>query len=153
MANASTLRLRRRRSISGRRALVRADCSTSSAATTPQLRRRPRRSPPRSERPQLVLDRAEEWIAPANGAPPPRPAPPPPKVEEPEVNTMKPTTTTNGSTKRVLRVDVPRGEDDNACLRVLEQLHGLVESNRGSDELVLLLRDRAGSVIQLEGAE
>jgi hypothetical protein len=106
----------------------------------------------RSERPQLVLDRVEEWVAPANGAPPPPPSPPP-AAEEAKVNTAPPTTTINGSAKRVLRVDVPRGDDDNACLRVLEQLHGLIESNKGSDELVLFLRDRAGSVIQLDGAE
>jgi len=38
---------------------------------------------------------------------------------------------TNGATHRVMRVDVPRGDDDNACLRVLEQLHGLVERYPG----------------------
>jgi len=54
----------------------------------------------------------------------------------------------------VLRVDVPRGTDDNACLRVLEQLHSLVErAERGPDEIVLLLRDRAGACIELAGAE
>jgi DNA polymerase-3 subunit alpha len=119
----------------------------------------------RSERPQLVLDRAEEWTAPANGAPPP----PPPSVDrQPAAPVERARAATeaaptnghtngngngNGHARRVLRVDVPRGDDDNACLRVLEQLHGLVESHKGTDELVLVLRDRSGRVIQLEGAE
>jgi DNA polymerase-3 subunit alpha len=129
----------------------------------------------RSERPQIVLDRAEEWTAPANGAPPPplvdvvRPEP----VQTAPVDIAPSPGNPNGNghgngngsgsgsgsgnghhaVKRVLRVDVPRGDDDNACLRVLEQLHGLVESHKGTDELVLVLRDRSGGVIQLEGAE
>src|SRR5712691_2164988 len=45
--------------------------------------------------------------------------------------------------KRVLRVVVPRGDDDNACVRVLEQLHGLVERFPGPDEIHLVLHDRA----------
>jgi DNA polymerase-3 subunit alpha len=120
----------------------------------------------RSERPQLVLDRAEAWVAPRNGAPRPLPpAPPPPSAEPPAAEpppaadlppTAAPPTAgpANGSAKRVLRVAVPRGEDDNACLRLLEQLHGLVErSERGLDEIVLVLRDRAGGCIELAGAE
>ncbi len=54
---------------------------------------------------------------------------------------------------RVLRVDVPRGEDDNACLRVLEQLHVLVERFPGDDELELVLHDRTGCQVQLAGAD
>jgi len=59
---------------------------------------------------------------------------------------------TNG--KRVLRVVVPRGDDDNACLRLLEQLHVLVERCAGGgDELQLVLHDRAGSRVELAGAD
>jgi hypothetical protein len=50
-------------------------------------------------------------------------------------------------------VVVPRGEDDNACVRVLEQLHGLVERFPGSDEIHLVLHDRAGERIELAGAD
>ncbi|HEY0580839.1 MAG TPA: hypothetical protein VGE94_01575, partial [Chloroflexota bacterium] len=74
------------------------------------------------------------------------------------------TATTNGShaasgapgTKggRVLRVVIPRGEDDNACVRMLEQLHVLVEhSERGPDEIRLVLHDRAGGRVELSGAD
>jgi hypothetical protein len=52
-----------------------------------------------------------------------------------------------------LRVAVPRGQDDNACLRVLEQLHGLVERYPGTDELRLVLHDRQGGRVELSGAE
>src|SRR5207245_10711207 len=55
--------------------------------------------------------------------------------------------------RRVLRVVVPRNEDDNACLRLLEQLHGLVERCPGPDELQLVLHDRAGGRIELAGAD
>jgi len=57
------------------------------------------------------------------------------------------------SARRVLRVVVPRGDDDNACVRVLEQLHILVGRSPGSDELQLVLRDRSGSRIELAGAD
>src|SRR5207244_3265516 len=63
---------------------------------------------------------------------------------------------TNGNgvhDKRVLRVVVPRGEDDNACVRVLEQLHLLVERSPGPDEMHLVLHDRAGARIELSGAD
>ncbi|MGI9147167.1 MAG: DNA polymerase III subunit alpha [Chloroflexota bacterium] len=55
--------------------------------------------------------------------------------------------------KHVLRVLIPRGDDDNVCLRVLEQLHVLVERFPGSDEIRLVLLDRAGSRIELAGAD
>jgi hypothetical protein len=55
--------------------------------------------------------------------------------------------------KRVLRVMIPRGEDDNACVRVLEQLHVLVERFPGPDEIRLVLLDRAGGRIELAGAD
>jgi DNA polymerase-3 subunit alpha len=55
--------------------------------------------------------------------------------------------------KRVLRVVVPRGDDDNACVRVLEQLHLLVERSPGADEIHLVLHDRAGARIELSGAD
>ena len=125
----------------------------------------------RSERPQVVVDRAEEWTAPPKGTPLPPPveraAPlvkaPIPKETGTPVN--GPATTngpTNGSMsngsqtngKRVLRVVVPRGDDDNACLRLLEQLHVLVERCAGGrDELQLVLHDRAGSRVELAGAD
>ncbi|MBV8719982.1 MAG: DNA polymerase III subunit alpha, partial [Chloroflexi bacterium] len=148
----------------------------------------------RSERPQLVVDRAEVWTAPAKGTPPPLPPkvspPPPPARSAAEANGSATTNGTgsnghapngsasnghaanssnsgaakasngsnsngsngsdsgasngsnssapngsNGSAeppapageRRVLRVVVPRSGDDNACLRLLEQLHVLVE--------------------------
>lgn len=56
-------------------------------------------------------------------------------------------------TKRVWRVVVPRGEDDNACLRVLEQLHSLVERFPGPDEMHLVLHDRVGGEVELAGSE
>ena len=125
----------------------------------------------RSERPQIVLDRAEEWVPPKNGAPPPMPAVAtvPPAAEAPAAEApARPRPPANGNgngssngnghgnghAKRILRVDVPRGEDDNACLRVLEQLHGLVERcEPGADEIVLVLRDKAGECVELDGAE
>jgi hypothetical protein len=55
--------------------------------------------------------------------------------------------------RRVLRVVLPREESEAACLRVLEQLHGLVERNPGQDMLELVLRDRAGGLVELSGAE
>jgi len=53
----------------------------------------------------------------------------------------------------VLRVVIPRGEDDNACVRVLEQLHSLVERFPGSDEIRLVLHDRLGGRIELAGTD
>jgi hypothetical protein len=48
---------------------------------------------------------------------------------------------------------VPRSGDDNACVRLLEQLHVLVERFPGADELQLVLHDRNGSKIELAGAD
>src|SRR4029077_12480229 len=62
----------------------------------------------------------------------------------------------NGAAKparRVLKVVVPRGQDDNACVRVLEQLHLLVERSPGPDVMHLVLHDRAGFRIELTGAD
>jgi hypothetical protein len=52
-----------------------------------------------------------------------------------------------------LRVVVPRNEDDNACVRLLEQLHVLVERFPGDDEVRLVLHDRGGARIELDGAD
>ena len=57
------------------------------------------------------------------------------------------------SERRVLRVIVPRGEDDNACVRLLEQLHIIVVQSPGSDQVQLVLHDRAGGRIELAGAD
>jgi DNA polymerase-3 subunit alpha len=125
----------------------------------------------RSDRPQLVVDRAEEWTAPPKGAV--RPAPPtdPRAVspaQTPRANGPVPSAApgravepprppTNGTParpqKRVLKVVVERGEDDNACVRVLEQLHGLVERFPGSDEIQLVLHDRSGGRVELAGTD
>ena len=60
----------------------------------------------------------------------------------------------NGASKRILRVVVPRGNDDNACVRLLEQLHVLVERCAGgADELQLVLHDRAGGQIALANTD
>ena len=126
----------------------------------------------RDERPQLVLDRAEEWVPPAQGTPPPAVAPPaatdsvarngadggqrahvtqsrsvPPASDSPEPSASPPRLA-----KRILRVVVPRGEDDASCLRLLEQLHGLVERHPGEDALQLVLCDRSGRAVELHGA-
>jgi hypothetical protein len=59
-----------------------------------------------------------------------------------------------GPHKRVLRVVVPRGDDDNACVRLLEQLHVLVERYAGDgDELQLVLHDRTGGQIALANTD
>jgi DNA polymerase-3 subunit alpha len=151
----------------------------------------------RSERPQLVVDRAEAWTPPPKGtAPPPapvsrhdespspapvarhdespRPAPvagddeaPPlaPVSRRDEAPTGKAPSLARASRlnqlpeeeavteRRVLRVVVPRSDDDNACLRLLEQLHVLVEKSPGTDEIQLVLHDRAGARIELAGAD
>jgi hypothetical protein len=49
----------------------------------------------------------------------------------------------------VIRVTVPRNGDDITCVRLLEQLHALVESNPGQHLVQLILRDRAGNSIEL----
>ncbi len=116
----------------------------------------------RSERPQIVVDRLEEWTPPAGGTPPPpmpvverhAPAPPAPKHENGNGaghNGNGAAPNGNGH-QRVLRIEVPRSGDDNACLRVLEQLHGLVERYPGSDVVELVLRDRGGCAVELSGA-
>jgi DNA polymerase III subunit alpha len=138
----------------------------------------------RNEQPQIVLDRAEEWLPPERGAEPPlaRLAAEP-NIKQARntegvggngrttspgsgltggngVNETRPGNGVNGvatveppSSHRVLRVIVPREEGEAACLRVLEQLHGLVERNPGQDMLELVLRDRAGGLVELSGAE
>ena len=55
--------------------------------------------------------------------------------------------------RRVLRVVVPRGEDDNACVRLLEQLHIIVVQSPGPDQVQLVLHDRTGGRIELAGAD
>jgi hypothetical protein len=50
-------------------------------------------------------------------------------------------------------VVIPRSEDDNACVRVLEQLHSLVERFPGPDEIRLVLHDRLGGQIELAGTD
>ncbi|HEY1296043.1 MAG TPA: DNA polymerase III subunit alpha [Chloroflexota bacterium] len=59
----------------------------------------------------------------------------------------------NDDAKHVLRVVVPRTDDDNACLRLLEQLHVLVERFPGHDAIHLVLHDRSGGRIELAGAD
>jgi DNA polymerase III subunit alpha len=122
----------------------------------------------RSERPQVVVDRAEEWVAPTSGSPPP----PPPALEtlpdDPAPVDPPPAVDANGgpnpsmklhpegegeATRRVLRIQVLRNGDDNRCLRVLEQLHGLVERYPGTDAIELVLRDRGGCPVELTGAD
>ena len=111
----------------------------------------------RSERPQVVVDRAEEWVAPANGTPPPprvrRPATPPSIAPLPA---PEPTTESERACqqrKRTLCVTVPRGDDDQGSLRVLEQLHALIERSPGPDQIRLVLHDKAGGPVELDGAE
>jgi DNA polymerase III subunit alpha len=132
----------------------------------------------RGERPQVVVDRAEVWTPPADGTPPP--LAPTRVVGEATPLHGGPVGSTNGHSnghlaaplhtengdvkavaatepemngKHVLRVVVPRTDDDNACLRLLEQLHVLVERFPGSDKIELVLHDRAGGQIELAGAE
>jgi len=126
----------------------------------------------RSDRTQLVVDRVDAWVPPPKGTPPPTLAaqsvpgsngtPAIPLEDAAEAHAVA--TNTNGTLsaetngngaheKRVLRVVVPRGEDDNACVRVLEQLHLLVERSPGPDEIHLVLHDRAGARIELSGAD
>jgi DNA polymerase III subunit alpha len=124
----------------------------------------------RGDRPQIVVDRAEAWTAPPRGTPPPpiavRPAPPESAPDAAPLPVATAVSQPNGHTaggaggngheaavRRVLRVVVPRGSDDNACVRVLEQLHGLIERFPGSDLIHLVLHDRAGCKIELAGAD
>jgi DNA polymerase-3 subunit alpha len=127
----------------------------------------------RSERPQIVIDRAEEWKRPP-GAPPvlrggdasegtrnPLEGAKNGGVTNPLQGTKKggvaatasEVNGSRGTERRIMRVVVPRGEDDNACLRVLEQLHVIVERSPGSDEMQLVLHDRRGDRIELVGAD
>jgi DNA polymerase-3 subunit alpha len=132
----------------------------------------------RSDRTQIVVDRAEEWKRPETGSPPARVVASPranghdkgvngsnganQKIETShDQQHAEAAETTNdqgrnevtSSTKRVMRVVVPRGNDDNACLRVLQQLHVLVERFPGQDEIRLVLHDREGGRIELSGAD
>ncbi|HEV7666273.1 MAG TPA: OB-fold nucleic acid binding domain-containing protein, partial [Chloroflexota bacterium] len=115
----------------------------------------------RGDKPQVVVDRAEEWTAPPAGTPLPAPRPqrvaaPPPAEAVPALTPAKEmvvVTTNGGPPRRVLEVVVPRGEDDNACVRLLEQLHVIVERSPGQDHLQLVLHDRAGGRIELSGAD
>ncbi|MCA1646168.1 MAG: hypothetical protein LC797_12145, partial [Chloroflexi bacterium] len=137
------------------------------------------------DRPQVVVDRADEWTAPTKGTPPPprletnamsrnggahapdaarlpngessltdqsqSPTPNGAQSQIPRPNgAHSPTrpaesaalsSSARGAERRVLWVVVPRGEDDNACVRLLEQLHILVERFPGSDEIRLVLHD------------
>jgi hypothetical protein len=61
--------------------------------------------------------------------------------------------TSPGHDKRLLRVVVPRGADDDACVRVLQQLHLLVDRSPGADAMLLILHDRSGGRIELAGAD
>jgi DNA polymerase-3 subunit alpha len=127
----------------------------------------------RGERPQVVVDRAEVWTPPAAGTPPPaalRVQPTPSTVDkhvngngsitdgrstpagaETHAETLAETSNANG--KHVLRVVVPRTSDDNACVRLLEQLHVLVERFPGEEAIQLVLHDRGGGRIELAGAD
>jgi hypothetical protein len=114
----------------------------------------------RSERPQIVIDRAEEWTRPATGTPPlvsaVSDAQPSNGVHRNGV--QPPSGEASGpadveATKRILRVVVPRDQDDNACIRVLERLHVLVVHSPGPDTIQLVLYDRAGTPIELTGAD
>jgi DNA polymerase-3 subunit alpha len=125
------------------------------------------------DRPQVVVDRVEEFRVPPKGTPPPTPSAGPraariqdqggaangPAGGRQEPDGAAEHAETNGShparpeERRVLRVIVPRGEDDNACVRVLEQLHLIVEQSPGSDQVQLVLHDRAGGRIELMGAD
>jgi DNA polymerase-3 subunit alpha len=111
----------------------------------------------RGERPQIVVDRAEAWTPPAAGTPPPpRPAAPVSVAPVAEI-AVEAHANANGNgangQHHVLRVVVPRTDDDNACVRLLEQLHVLVERFPGKDEIQLVLHDRSGCRIELAGAE
>jgi DNA polymerase-3 subunit alpha len=104
----------------------------------------------RGERPQVVVDRAEAWLPPPAGTP----APPSTRALDSSEVAGGESNGAVASGRRVLRVTVPRGEDDNACVRVLEQLHLLVErSSPGDDEIHLVLHDRRGDRIELSGAD
>ncbi len=141
------------------------------------------------DRPQIVVDRVEEWTAPPKGTPRPTPSARVParnggshaadtasadteRTAAPaarnganhatddayrtpdQVDEIPPLRVMDGpESRRVLRVIVPRGEDDNACVRLLEQLHIIVVQSPGSDQVQLVLHDRAGGRIELTGAD
>ena len=112
----------------------------------------------RSDRPQIVVDRVHEWTTPAEATAPPPPPPPPPAPVHPQPDALPESNGANGvadtnQERRVLRVVVPRGEDDNASVRLLQQLHILVEQFPCADELQLVLHDRAGARVELAGAD
>jgi DNA polymerase III subunit alpha len=123
----------------------------------------------RGERPQIVVDRAEQWTRPQSGSPPPPPravesAPAeatPPRPAAPAQNgshtsagpAQNGSHTPEDAEKRILRVVVPRNGDDNACVRMLEQLHVLVDRFPGEDELQLIVHARDGARIELSGAD
>jgi DNA polymerase-3 subunit alpha len=120
----------------------------------------------RGDRPQLVVDRAEEWTPPPAGTPRPEPAAPrarpaatpAPSAPAPGPSAGAPAGRTGlppgpSAAPRVLKVVVPRGDDDNACLRLLQQLQLLIERFPGPDELHLVLHDRAGARIELADAQ
>ncbi len=131
----------------------------------------------RDERAQVVLERAEEWTPPPAGTSPGPPLEPGdagraaepaaanghqtyPAAAGPAPNgpaqvgsaDAAPGTNGPGGAAARLEVVVPRGEDDAACLRVLEQLHGLVERYPGEDQVHLVLHDRSGGRVELAGA-
>ena len=114
---------------------------------------------PREDRTQVILDRAEEWIPPAQGAQLTVTEGPGDAETRARGNAD---TRGNGATEPgfsaspparvpscVVRVTIPRNGNDDACLRLLEQLHGVVERNPGQDQLRLILRDRAGGRVEL----
>jgi DNA polymerase-3 subunit alpha len=127
------------------------------------------------DRPQIVVDRVEEFIVPPKDTPPPPPIVSRAKSESPPmsrngatraadiasvdtvghqaVQSAPPPEPEALESRRVLRVIVPRGEDDNACVRLLEQLHIIVVQSPGSDQVQLVLHDRAGGRIELAGAD
>jgi DNA polymerase-3 subunit alpha len=105
----------------------------------------------RDERPQIIVDRLEEWKRPASGSPPPLA----PESLEASNGAAAPAAVaaSDDASPRVLKVVVPRGEDDNACVRVLQQLQLLVERSPGPDRMELVLHDRRGKRIELAGAD
>jgi hypothetical protein len=133
----------------------------------------------RDDRARVVLDKAEEWTAPTNGeAPPPMAQPGSNGAAAPSNgaayagNGVAGTNGTNGhqpaptngaanghapaavvqpGAVRTVRITVPR-QDDTMCVRVLEQLHALVERFPGEDAVQLLLQDRTGGLVELEDA-
>jgi DNA polymerase-3 subunit alpha len=125
----------------------------------------------RSDRPQIVVDRVEEWTRPTSGDPPnqifPRGDPPNGRAngvshtddaqalssgDDEPVDPKHPTAETGLKARTIMRVVVPR-ESDNACLRVLEQLQLVVQRSPGEDAIQLILHDRGGAPVELRGAD